>query len=131
MGTRVRLIGAAASALLVFAIACKSKGPEGMTGTWTGALTSPGTTSVGVQFVLQEKSGQLTGQTYVQDPVTNQYLVDDDVTGTRTGSDATWSTSTGLVVKGTFDPDAGFSGTLEFPADDPLAVHVVDLNLQR
>jgi hypothetical protein len=127
VGTRATVGRVAASALILLTVACSSR--RSVTGIWNGSLTSPGTTPVGVQFALQEQSGQLTGQTFVQDPVTGEYLVDDDVTGTRTGSAATWKTSTGLVVKGTFDAEGGFSGTLEFPADDPLAIHVVDLNL--
>ncbi len=84
-----------------------------------------------MQFELQEQNGQLTGKTWVEDPVSHQYLDDADVTGTRHGFDATWSTSTGLVVRGKFDADGGFTGTLEFPAEDPLAIHVVGLKLHR
>ena len=131
-----------ASALVLFAAACSSgsaptgggnpsSGPSSVSGSWTGSLSSPGTTAVGIRFALQEQAGQLTGQTYVEDPVSAQYVIDDTVTGTRSGSDATWQTSTSLVVKGKFDADGGFAGTLEFPPDDPLAVHVVDLKLHR
>ena len=127
----------AASALILLMAACSSSSsgnnksgvPSSVTGSWKGSLSSPGTTSVGVQFALQEQNGQLTGQTFVEDPVSKEYLVDDDLTGTRNGADATWQTSTNLVVKGKFDANGGFSGTLEFPADDPLAIHVVDLTL--
>ena len=128
-----------ASGLLLLVAACSSSssdnnqnpGPPSVTATWTGSLSSPGTTPVGIQFALAEGNGQLTGQMFVQDPVSNDFLPDDDVTGTRNGSDATWQTSTNLLVKGKFDLDGGFAGTLEFPADDPLAIHVVDLTLQR
>jgi hypothetical protein len=128
-----------ANGLLLLLAGCSSSssgnnqnpGPSSVTATWTGSLSSPNTTPVGIQFALAENNGQLTGQTYVQDPVTGEYLLDDDVTGTRNGSDATWTTSTNLVVKGKFDTAGGFAGTLEFPADYPLAIHVVDLVLHR
>jgi hypothetical protein len=103
----------------------------GVTATWTGTVSSPGTTSAGVQFALAESNGQLTGQMFLQDPVTNEFLPDDAITGTRNGSNATWQTGTNLLVKGKFDQDGGFTGTLEYPADYPLAIHVVDLALHR
>lgn len=107
-------------------------GSSTVTVTWTGSLSSPSTIPVGVRFVLTEDNGQLTGQTYFQDPVTGDYLVDDDVTGASNGTDATWTTTTtNLVAKGKFDKGGGFTGTLEFPAEYPLAIHVVDLVLHR
>ena len=137
MVTRAILGSDLAALLLLLLAGCSSSGNRtqspgsSVTATWTGSLTSGTTTPVGVQFALVDNNGQLTGQTYFQDPVSGQYLIDDDVTGTRNGSDATWSTSTNLVVTGTFDADGGFSGTFEFPADYPLAIHVVDLALHR
>jgi hypothetical protein len=128
-----------AGGLLLLLVACSSSrsgnnqapGPSSVTATWTGSVSSGDTLPVGIQFALTDNNGQLTGQMFVQDPVTNDFLPDDDVTGTRNGSDASWQTSTALLVKGKFDLDGGFAGTLEFPAEYPLAIHVVDLALHR
>ena len=100
------------------------------TGTWAGSVSFPGTAPVGVRFTLADQNGQLTGQTYFEDPATGAYLRDAELTGTRNGADESWQTSTGLIVHGTFNAN-GFTGTLEFPADDPLAFHVVDVVLTR
>ncbi len=128
----------AANGVLLLVAACSSSsnpgqtpGPASVAATWTGALSSPDTKSVSIQFALAESNGQLTGQMLVQDEATGDFLPDDDITGTRSGSDASWQTSTNLLVKGKFDLDGGFAGTLEFPADYPLAIHAVDLTLHR
>ncbi len=124
--------------LVLGIVSCSSKdstnqgpGSSSVTATWTGALSSPDTKSVNIQFALAEANGQLTGQMFVQDEATGTFFPHDEITGTRTGSDASWRTSTNLQVKGTFDLNGGFAGTLEFPADYPLAIHVVDLTLHR
>ena len=119
--------------LPILALACGSNtpaAPASAAGSWTGTLSSAGTTAVGIRFILQEDNGKLTGQTYVEDPTTHDFLPDAELTGSRQGSDATWSTSTDLIVRGKFAGN-DFVGTLEFPADDPLAIHLVDLVLMR
>ena len=134
MDTRAILRAVLPGVLCVLLGACSSQPPGSpavtATGTWAGSVSSPGTTPVGVRFTLADQNGQLTGQTYFQDPATGAFLKDAELTGTRSGADASWQTSTGLLVHGKFDAN-GFNGTLEFPADDPLALHVVNVILTR
>lgn len=99
-------------------------------GLWTGSISSVGNTPVGIRFEFHEQLQQLRGQTFVEDPETREFLIDAEFVGSRSGNAATWTTSTGVIVKGTFDV-AEFSGTLEFPAEADFPRHVADLHLKR
>jgi hypothetical protein len=124
------VVGAAVS-LLVTACATKEPSPSaGAAGSWSGSTASPGRTPVGLRFVLQERAGALTGKLWVEDPETRVLLEDAELTGSRDGSHATWTTSTDLVVTGQFTGDH-FVGTLDFPPDYPLEFHRADVVLDR
>jgi len=99
-------------------------------GTWTGSTQATNSIPVGIRFVLSEQDGNLTGLTYVEDPETGDFLRDADITGSRNGSSATWTTSTGLTIRGTFS-GASFVGTLEYPSDGDFAPLVSNLTLNR
>lgn len=101
-----------------------------VTGLWAGSISSTGDIAIGIRFDIQDQNGRLSGRTFVEDPTTHAFLIDADFTGSRNGNAAIWTTSTALVVKGTFG-DAGFTGTLEFPADGDFAMHVANLTLER
>ena len=117
----------------VLCAACGSGGkpPSDVTGTWTGTLSSGGDPS-GVRFDLTEQNGNLTGGIYFQDPETHEFVNVGEVTGTRSGADATWNTPTSLVVTGKFE-GKGFTGTIQFPLDQfgPLTPHVAKVTIQR
>jgi hypothetical protein len=99
-------------------------------GTWTGAVQGAGSIAVGIRFVLDEASGSLSGMTYVEDPETHEFLKDADLTGSRNGLSASWTTSTGLLITGTFSADS-FNGTLQYPADDDAGPLTSTLTLNR
>ena len=128
----LRAVLAAAPLLLIACGTKESPPPTGASaaGSWTGALSSPGTTPVGIRFVLQEQDRTLTGKLWVEDPGTHQLLEDAELSGTRQGSNASWTTSTDLAVTGRFEGNH-FVGTLDFPQDDPLAFNRVDVVLDR
>lgn len=117
-----------------------------VTGTWTGQVTSPEATPVAVRFTIEEgvSSGEadsppstatLTGRTYFGDPDSGEFLPEAPLSGSRTGSHASWITEGDLVISGMFDAGS-FIGTLEFPAEEDEAggAHPPDLatlTLQR
>ena len=109
-----------------------SKSPADLSGTWQGQVSGVGK-PVGMRFTLQDGNGVLTGQTFVQDPKTGQFLRDADLTGSRQGADATWAISDDVLVAGRFE-GSGFSGTIEFRLQDPdgtPAPYVAKLELKR
>ena len=119
------------AAVLCAACGSGAKPPSDVTGTWTGTLSSGGDPS-GVRFDLTEQNSNLTGGVYFQDPETREFVGVAEVTGTRKGADATWTTDTDLLVIGKFEGN-GFDGTIQFPLDEfgPLAPHVAKVRIQR
>jgi hypothetical protein len=129
--TRAPLMAVLRVAFPILLAACGTKeSSASAAGSWTGSLSAPGTTPIDIRFVLEEQNGTLIGRTWVEDPETHELLEDADLTGSRLGSDATWTTSTDLVVSGRFEGNH-FVGTLDFPPEDPLAFHRVDVVLDR
>ena len=116
-GSNARFFALPLLSVLLFGGCGSQKGTPSSTGTWVGSLGPPGGNGIGAQFDLTEANGQLTGLAYFQDPESGELLSDDEVQGSRSGSMATWqTTSTGVVVAGTFD-GSSFSGTIQFPPD--------------
>jgi hypothetical protein len=103
--------------------------PATVAGIWSGTLSS-GASPVGVRFVIQDQSGQLSGQGFFEDPVTLEFVADADFTGALDGANATWKTSTDLAIVGKFDGTT-FTGTLEFPPDGDLPPHVTKVSLTQ
>jgi hypothetical protein len=105
--------------------------PPGSPGTWTGLITSPGADPLGVQFILGEQNGMLSGSMFLADPDSGDFVELDSLTGSRTGNSATWTTTTGVIVTGSFDfTKAVFSGTLQFPLYEGSAPLVTQLSLR-
>ena len=129
-GNRLALAYGAIASFLLWTACSNKTSTSDVSGAWTGSITSPGAIPVGIRFMVAEQNGQLTGQAYVQDPVTHDFLIDAPLTGSRHGSDATWTTATNLVIAGTFDGN-DFVGTLQFPADEDLGLTVSNLSLKR
>jgi hypothetical protein len=103
----------------------------GSPGTWNGFITSPDADALGVQFMLGEQDGALSGRMFLADPETGALVELDGVTGSRTGDSATWTTASGVLVTGRFDfTKAQFSGTLQFPLYEGTAPLVAQLNLR-
>ncbi len=127
---RVGRLGVASLGILLSTACGASKASFNAAGSWTGSLSSTGATPVGIRFTLTDHNGQLTGLTYLQDPVTGEFLTDDEIQGSRNGMNASWqTTTTGLVVVGTFNGNI-FVGTIQFPPDpEDGAVLVANLNL--
>ena len=113
--------------VVVFALCCASR--PGVTGAWTGTISSGKSKPVGIRFVLEESNGQLTGRTYVQDQGTDEYAIEATISGTKNGANATWTSETDVIVKGKFE-DNKFVGTIEFPSDQgrPPAVGTLTLS---
>ena len=121
-----------ALALALVLPACgEDSGGGASTVSWTGPFGKPGGDPVSIRFAIAEANGQLSGQMYLQDPNSKQWLPDADFTGVRSGDHATWSTTTQVMVDGDF-AGAEFTGTITFPADAFMpAPHVVPLRLLR
>jgi hypothetical protein len=116
--------------------ACGDKPPgsgsSAVTGTWEGAMTGVGP-AAGIQFKLLEENGVVTGQTFYADPKTGELVMGPELTGSRQGANATWTTVTGVVVAGKFEGSA-FAGTIQFPLEDPAgnpAPYTANLSLKR
>jgi hypothetical protein len=131
--------GSTNAVCLVIAIclsACGDKpsgsGSSAVTGTWEGSMTGVGPPA-SIQFKLLEENGVVTGQTFYADPKTGEFVMGPELTGSRQGVDATWTTVTGVVVAGKFDGSA-FAGTIRFPLEDPAgnpAPYTANLSLKR
>lgn len=114
-----------AGALVV--LSCQSV--SGVSGTWSGRLGGDSPTSVGMRFELVEQDGKITGTTYVEDTVKRIYYEEASVAGVRNGNDISWTSSTGVEVKGRLD-NGKFVGTLTFlpDPDEPEYYKSYDLN---
>ena len=123
---------------LSLSMACGTKPSTGdagnvaynVTGTWTGSVSSAGAISVGARFTLEDQNARLSGRTYFEDSRLGEFVEDADLSGSRDGLDASWTTSTDLIVVGRFDANS-FVGTIRFPPDDELGPHVANLTLNR
>lgn len=102
---------------------------DSLTGTWVGTLSLTGANSVSIRYEIMDNNGQLSGQTFDQEPTSGLFIPTSIVAGTRNGSSAQWTSGTDSV-SGTLTGDT-FAGTLYVP-DDGLGQPVTaQLNLQR
>jgi hypothetical protein len=97
--------------------------------TWTGTATYQSQT-ITVRFVLEESAGSLSGRLLMRDPKTLEYLETGEITGTRSGTQATWTTEAGSQVRGTFS-GSRFTGTITFPAVDADPALTATLSLSN
>jgi len=98
------------------------------TGIWRGTAELNGDT-LAVRTNLSDDRGSLRGVIFFGDPNVGQLVGLGAVTGTRTSSTATWHTTTGAALTGTFGGDT-FDGTLAMTRPDTSVVNAA-LHLAR
>ncbi len=87
--------------------------PTTTNGVWFG-LAQLGGDRLAVRVDLREALGVLRGVLYIGDPDVGELADVGQISGTRNGASASWSTPSGLTVSGSFETDA-FTGTFRIP----------------
>lgn len=97
--------------------------------TWNGIAEYNGQT-IGIQYLLDDSGGNLSGRQLLRDPKTGEFLEAGQVSGSRTGGIATWTTEANTTIQGVFT-ESSFTGTLTFPARNNEAGLTANLSLTR
>jgi hypothetical protein len=80
---------------------------------WSGAAGDPEAGTIRISFTIADDGGTLSGVNTLYDPSTHAAIVAGSLAGQRTGNTATWTTTGGLSVTGTFNGNT-FTGTATF-----------------